>query len=174
MQHAEDVYVVAEKLVASFAKACELSDYKILSTEAGATLVSRRLFCTRPLSDGLSPVLAAAFVTLDQGTGCVHIAPGHGQEDYILALENNPLLSKQEQLAIFAPVDNQGRFTDAVPEFAGQNVFKANPHIIEKLKEQGLLLGEGWTGAFLPALLAVQESGDLSGDRAVVCVDGKE
>ena len=143
VQNAEDVYIVAERLAASFAKACQLSDYKILSTEVGATLVSRRLFCARPLSDGLSPILAAAFVTVDQGTGCVHIAPGHGQEDYILALENNPLLPKQEQLAIFAPVDNQGRFTDAVPEWAGQNVFKANPAIIERLKERSLLLGEG-------------------------------
>ena len=66
----------------------------------------------RPLTTGLSPILLGDFVTLDQGTGCVHIAPGHGMEDYILVLEHNAKASPGERLEILAPVDNAGRFTD--------------------------------------------------------------
>ena len=145
VQAGEEVYVVAEKLVESFTKACGITNFNIVLKQSGADLapLAQKLYCRRPFSEGLSPILQAEFVTLDQGTGCVHIAPGHGQEDYVLALANNSSLAKDKQLQVFAPLDDQGRFTDAVPEFAGQNVFKANPHIIEKLKERGLLLGEG-------------------------------
>ena len=66
----------------------------------------------RPLTTGLSPVLLGDFVTLEQGTGCVHIAPGQGMEDYILVLEHNARPSPGERLEILAPVDNAGRFTD--------------------------------------------------------------
>jgi len=95
----------------------------------------------RPLTTGLSPVLLGDFVTLEQGTGCVHIAPGHGMEDYILVLEHNAKASVGERLEILAPVDDGGRFTEAVAEFAGQHVFKANPKIVERLQENGRLLG---------------------------------
>ena len=67
----------------------------------------------RPLTTGLSPILLGDFVTLDQGTGCVHIAPGHGMEDYILVLEHNATASSGERLEILAPVDNGGRFTES-------------------------------------------------------------
>jgi isoleucyl-tRNA synthetase len=134
----DEVLVVAEKLVESVAKACGISVFTILGVKKGgdATDGFDRLLCHRPLTDGLSPIVLGKFVTLDQGTGCVHIAPGHGQEDYQLALTYNGL-------QIFAPLDNQGRFTEAIPEFQGQNVLKANPKIIQKLKDLGLLLGEG-------------------------------
>ena len=97
----------------------------------------------RPLTTGLSPVLLGDFVTLEQGTGCVHIAPGHGMEDYLLVLDHNAKASVGERLEILAPVDNGGKFTSAVLEFAGQHVFKANPKIVERLKEKGRLLGHG-------------------------------
>ena len=97
----------------------------------------------RPLTTGLSPILLGDFVTLDQGTGCVHIAPGHGMEDYILVLEHNAKASPGERLEIVAPVDNSGRFTDVVKEFAGQHVLKANPKIVEFLQANGRLLGQG-------------------------------
>ena len=104
------------------------------------------LLCRRPLADGLSPVLYGDFVTLDQGTGCVHIAPGHGQEDYQLALRyNSPPYSTQvlaRPLEVLAPIDDRGRFTEEVPEFQGLKVFEANPVITRKLKEKGLLLNK--------------------------------
>ncbi|MDN5943079.1 MAG: class I tRNA ligase family protein, partial [Nitrospira sp.] len=92
---------------------------------------------------GLSPILLGDFVTLDQGTGCVHIAPGHGMEDYVLVLEHNAKASPGERLEILAPVDNSGRFTDIVKEFAGQHALKANPKIVEFLQANGRLLGQG-------------------------------
>jgi isoleucyl-tRNA synthetase len=97
----------------------------------------------RPLTTGLSPVLLGDFVTLEQGTGCVHIAPGHGMEDYILVLEHNAKASPGERLEILAPVDDAGRFTQAVPEFAGQHVFKANAGIVELLRTKGRLIAHG-------------------------------
>jgi isoleucyl-tRNA synthetase len=131
----DEVFVIAEKLVDAFVKACGLTGHSILGPGSkGARLEG--LLCRRPLTEGLSPILLGHFVTLDQGTGCVHIAPGHGQEDYELSLKNS-------SLKVFAPVDNRGRFTDEVPEFQGLKVFEANPRINEKLKALGLLLGEG-------------------------------
>jgi isoleucyl-tRNA synthetase len=72
-------------------------------------------------------------VTLDQGTGVVHTAPGHGEEDYEMGLKYG--------LDVYAPVDIKGCFTEDVSEFAGQFVFKANNEIINKLKELHTLLG---------------------------------
>ena len=123
-----------------------------------------------PLEHGLSPVLLGDFVTLEQGTGCVHIAPGHGMDDYRLALKYNALdeagdidkailmddyllASKYnahgqrqvlaEPLQVKVPVDDYGRFTDEVQEFAGQHVLKANPAIVETLRQSGVLLNDG-------------------------------
>ncbi|MFO0774329.1 MAG: isoleucine--tRNA ligase [Nitrospiraceae bacterium] len=136
------VYIIAEKLLESTAKACGIAadTVTVLATAKGARFEGLELL--RPLTTGLSPVLLGDFVTLEQGTGCVHIAPGHGMDDYILVLNHNASASVGERLEILAPVDNGGRFTDAVPEFVGQHVFKANPKIIERLQEHGRLLGQ--------------------------------
>jgi isoleucyl-tRNA synthetase len=64
-------------------------------------------------------------------------------EDYILVLEHNAKATPGERLEILAPVDNAGRFTDVVKEFAGQHVLKANPKIVEFLQANGRLLGHG-------------------------------
>jgi len=77
-------------------------------------------------------VILADYVSLDTGSGCVHIAPGHGEEDYESGLKYG--------LDIYAPVDESGRFTQEVPEFRGQFVFDADPHIIKLLEEKGVLL----------------------------------
>jgi isoleucyl-tRNA synthetase len=137
-----EVYILAEPLVESVAKACSFPPYTILGTRKGSEGFEA-LETQRPLTTGLSPVLLGDFVTLDQGTGCVHIAPGHGQEDYVLVLSHNASATPGERLEILAPVDNAGRFTDVVKEFAGRHVFKANPAIIESLNASGRLLGHG-------------------------------
>ncbi|MFM8540716.1 MAG: isoleucine--tRNA ligase [Nitrospira sp.] len=134
-----EAYVIAKPLVDAFAKACAVSDFTVLGAKKGQ--VFQGLGAKRPLTDGISPVLLGNFVTLEQGTGCVHIAPGHGMEDYILVLEHNAVVPKAEQLEILAPVDNAGRFTARVNDFTGQHVFKANPAIVETLKSKGVLLG---------------------------------
>ena len=79
--------------------------------------------------------ILADYVSSEDGTGIVHIAPGHGEEDYKFGhLENN--------LAIFSPVDSKGRFTDEFPYCKGEHVFKANAKITDLLREKKLLLHE--------------------------------
>src|SRR5438094_844569 len=144
----DEVLVIAEKLVDAVAKACGLSRYDVLGVRKGQMQLGgfEGLRCRRPASEGTSPILLGEFVTLEQGTGCVHIAPGHGQEDYELALKyNDPRYQAEIQtpLEVLAPVDDQGRFTDEAPEWQGKTVFEANPLIVQKLKASGVLLGEG-------------------------------
>jgi isoleucyl-tRNA synthetase len=135
-----EVIVIAQKLVEDVAKACALTGYAILGTQKGSQGF-KGLKTQRPLANGVSPILLGDFVTLDQGTGCVHIAPGHGQEDYALVLDYNAAAPPGERLEILTPVDDAGRFTEAVKEFAGQPVLKANAGIIERLRANGVLLG---------------------------------
>ena len=85
-----------------------------------------------PFIDRDSVILPGEHVTLEAGTGCVHIAPGHGQDDYELGLKYG--------LDIYNPVDNGGKFMQVVPEFAGMHVFKANEAIVELLRSNGSLL----------------------------------
>ena len=92
------------------------------------------IVCEHPFIERTSPVFTADFVTTEAGTGCVHIAPGHGHDDYALGLSRG--------LDAYAPVDNRGRFTSEVPEFEGQFVFKANSGIIELLKQRDALIAE--------------------------------
>ena len=89
--------------------------------------------CKHPWVDREVKTIVGEHVTLEQGTGVVHTAPGHGEEDFEIGLRYG--------LDVYAPVDARGRFTEDVDEFAGQNVFKANQEIINKIKEMGALLG---------------------------------
>jgi isoleucyl-tRNA synthetase len=89
--------------------------------------------CRHPWIERDSQVILADYVTLEAGTGLVHTAPGHGQEDY----ESG----RQYGLEAYSPVDDAGRFTKEVPEFAGQEVWEANAGIIELLRQKGRLLG---------------------------------
>ncbi|MBM4124484.1 MAG: isoleucine--tRNA ligase [Nitrospira sp.] len=137
-----EALVIARQLVDGVAKACGLTGYEVLGSRKGSQGFEG-LETKRPLTTGLSPILLGDFVTLEQGTGCVHIAPGHGQEDYVLVMQHNASATPGARLEIVAPVDGAGRFTAAVPDFAGQQVLKANPAVIEKLKSLGVLLGDG-------------------------------
>jgi isoleucyl-tRNA synthetase len=90
--------------------------------------------CQNPLVNRRSEGIVADFVSLEDGSGIVHIAPGHGQEDYQAGLEYG--------LEIISPVNDRGQYTKEVPEFEGLNVFKANSLIIEKLEREGKLLAK--------------------------------
>jgi isoleucyl-tRNA synthetase len=89
-----------------------------------------------PFLERESVVLTAGFVTMDTGTGCVHIAPGHGADDYWLGLTN--------KLPVLSPVDDHGRFTSeaGLPDLTGKYVFDANRDIVALLRKSGALLGE--------------------------------
>ncbi|HBO84889.1 MAG: isoleucine--tRNA ligase [Deltaproteobacteria bacterium GWC2_42_11] len=127
-----EVFIIAKGLLENVASKLGCIDYKILETFYPARLEGMK--ARHPFIDRDSVVILGTHVTLDAGTGCVHIAPGHGQDDYELGLKY--------ELDIYNPVDNQGRFTKAVPEFEGQKVFDANKNIIELLKTKGALLKE--------------------------------
>jgi isoleucyl-tRNA synthetase len=106
-------------------------DYSISGEWTGAELEG--IVCRHPWIDRKVKTIIGEHVTLEQGTGVVHTAPGHGEEDFEIGLKYG--------LEVYTPVDSRGRFTDEVEDFAGQNVFKANQEIINKLKEAGVLLG---------------------------------
>ncbi len=90
------------------------------------------LECVHPFVPRTSKGILAEYVSSTTGTGIVHIAPGHGDDDY--------RAGQAYRLPVLAPVDGRGRFTEEFPEFAGQFVLKANPGIIELLKSKSALL----------------------------------
>ncbi|MCX7771139.1 MAG: isoleucine--tRNA ligase [Proteobacteria bacterium] len=132
VQFGEKVYIIAKELLQKFETILKKEGH-IKAEFKGEKLAG--LVCEHPLEDWDSIVLVADFVTLDTGTGCVHIAPGHGQEDYELGLKNN--------IEVYAPVDRRGNFTKNVKYFSGKNVAKVNEEIIAKLKELGKLVASG-------------------------------
>ncbi|MGZ8439336.1 MAG: isoleucine--tRNA ligase [Candidatus Deferrimicrobiaceae bacterium] len=124
------VYVVAEGLAERFANEAGLPRVDRLATFGAAHL--ERMRCRHPFLGRDSLLVLGDYVTLDAGTGCVHTAPGHGREDYETGLKYG--------LAIYAPLDDDGRFTPDVPFFGGMQVFEANPRVNEKIAEAGALL----------------------------------
>ena len=126
----DETYIVAEPLVLSVVAQCGLEKYEVVDKFSGSELEGQ--LYRHVLADKECPIILADHVTLDQGTGCVHTAPGHGQEDYVVG--------QRYDLEVFSPVDDDGCFTDEAGEFAGQNVFDANDAISKKLGESGALL----------------------------------
>ena len=111
----------------------EPSEYKITEgVWTGAELEG--IVCHHPWLDRDSKIVLGEFVTRDQGTGCVHIAPGHGQEDYEVGMRYG--------LEVMAPVDAEGRFTAEAGDLHGESVFKVDSKIIQKLRDHGALLKE--------------------------------
>src|SRR5947209_3333301 len=130
----------------------EVSEPKILARFPGSKL--DRLQCRHPWIDRPSLLMVGEHVTLGgeadaeteldvseargksattkAGTGCVHTAPGHGHDDFVIG--------KKYGLEIYCPVDNAGRFTDEVKHFAGERVFEANPKIVDFMRGAGVLL----------------------------------
>ncbi len=127
-----EVYILAEGLLEGVMEKFRIKKYEVLERFSGKRLEG--LKCRHPLLDRDSLIILASYVTLDAGTGCVHTAPGHGQEDYESGV--------QYGLDIYSPVDDDGRFTEDVLFFAGQFVFDANEAVNKKLAEVGALLKE--------------------------------
>ena len=135
LEGAEKTIVLAEALLDSFCAATGAEKISIEKTIPGSEMEG--LEAQHPFLPRNATIHTAAFVTLDTGTGCVHIAPGHGEDDYHLGMERG--------LSLLSPVDDYGRYTDecGLPEFVGKNVFEANAGIIELLKQKGALAGQG-------------------------------
>jgi isoleucyl-tRNA synthetase len=87
-----------------------------------------------PFLDMRVPAVLADYVTLDQGSGIVHTAPGHGADDF--------RTGQKYGLEAYAPQDDDGRFVEGLPEYKGKTVFEANPIVVELLRKRGMLVGE--------------------------------
>nr|WP_218915370.1 isoleucine--tRNA ligase [Hippea maritima] len=124
------VYLVAADLVKGLMEKFEIKEYEIIKTVKGAELEDYIL--AHPFYDRESRIILGDHVTLDAGTGLVHTAPGHGDEDYVIG--------KKYHLPIYSPVDDDGRFLPEVEYFAGMHVLEANPKIIELLKQKEMLV----------------------------------
>ena len=125
-----DAYIIAEGLLEEVSKKLGWENPEVLKTFRYSAIEG--LKARHPYIERDSKILPGEHVTLEAGTGVVHIAPGHGQDDYELGLRYG--------LDIYNPVDNAGKFMQVVPEFAGMHVFKANEAIVELLRSNGSLL----------------------------------
>ncbi|WP_440618983.1 isoleucine--tRNA ligase [Candidatus Pelagibacter sp. HIMB1493] len=129
--------VIAQALLGSVIKECGIKNYKEIKKFKGKEL--KDTICNHPfLNLGYEteiPMLEARFVTTEQGTGIVHCAPSHGPDDFNLCLNNG--------IKAIETVDGDGKYTNNVKLFEGIHIFKANPIVIEKLKEQKNLLSNG-------------------------------
>ncbi|MBI5136836.1 MAG: isoleucine--tRNA ligase [Nitrospirae bacterium] len=124
--------IVAEALLPNLCAATGAQAPEAPRTWSGAELVGLEL--RHPFLDLTVPVIAGEHVTLDAGTGAVHTAPGHGQDDHEVGIKYG--------LEVYAPVDGRGRFTPQVPRWEGMKVQEANPLIVQHLREVGALLHE--------------------------------
>jgi isoleucyl-tRNA synthetase len=125
-----EVVVFADALLGPVMAKLGIGAYDVLGKCRGKELEGRKY---RHFFTGrLCPIVLAPYVSLEDGTGCVHTAPGHGREDYETALVYG--------LEVFSPVDDAGCLTAEAGEFAGLHVFDADPRIIERLREMGHLL----------------------------------
>jgi isoleucyl-tRNA synthetase len=123
--------IVGEPLLERAMGEMGIGGYEKLATYRGEELAGT--LTRHPWEERPSRVVTAEYVTFEQGTGAVHIAPGHGYEDYQVGLEND--------LPMPMPVDDEGRFTAEAPSFEGVFIEDANQLIIEDLQRQGRLLG---------------------------------
>jgi isoleucyl-tRNA synthetase len=126
-----DHFIILEELLAAVMKRYGENNYKIIATYLGKDL--ENILLKHPfLTDKNVPVILGEHVTVDTGTGAVHTAPAHGQEDYKIGL--------YYKLPIKNPVGSDGKFISSTPLFASENVFTANDHVIAVLKEHGSLI----------------------------------
>ena len=125
-----ELLVLADDLCAAVLARAGIAESKKIGEAKGAALEG--LLLDHPFYERSVPVILGEHVTLDAGTGAVHTAPGHGQEDYVVGLKY--------KLKVENPVGSDGRFVEGTPLFEGERVFDANKHVVEVLAERGRLL----------------------------------
>jgi isoleucyl-tRNA synthetase len=165
-----EIYIVANDLVAAVAEKCELGEVTVVAKFSGALmdkLQARHAWIDRPSLLMLGEHVTLGGEATDEeeideskksaskaGTGLVHTAPGHGHDDYLIGQqyqgELEPIYSELRAAGafsgqmkgkeVYAPVDSAGRFTGEVEHFAGQKVFAANPNIVEFMRTSGALV----------------------------------
>jgi isoleucyl-tRNA synthetase len=125
-----ELLLLASELAPSVLKRAGIASSREIARAKGAAL--EKLALRHPFYEREVPVILGDHVTLDSGTGAVHTAPGHGQEDFVIG--------RVYGLPVDNPVGSDGRFLPATPIFAGEKVFDANKHVVEVLGERGALL----------------------------------
>ena len=123
-------YVMASALIESVAKAIGFEDHEVVQTVKGKDL--EHIVAVHPLYGRDSLVMLGEHVTTDAGTGCVHTAPGHGEDDFIIG--------QKYGLDVLCPVDEKGHMTSEAPGFEGLFYDQANKPITEQLEEKGALV----------------------------------
>ena len=127
----EEIIIMAEALVDENVTRYELDSHEVVGRCQGSALEGQPLI--HPFyRDKQVPIILGDHVTTEAGTGAVHTAPGHGQDDFTVGLKYD--------LEVYNPVGSNGVFLPDTEIFAGQSVFKANPAVIELLSEKGALL----------------------------------
>lgn len=124
--------LVAADLVPALMERYQIKDYRILGRIMGEKLLGIKL--KHPFYDKEVPVITGEHVTVDSGTGAVHTAPAHGQEDY--------LVGKHFNLPLLNPVGDDGCYIPSTPLFAGMHVNKVNEKVIEEIKKHDALIHE--------------------------------
>jgi len=125
-----EVYIVASEMLKGVSEKLGWNETAVLAQFKGAKL--DRLVAHHPFINRESLFMLGDHVTLEAGTGCVHTAPGHGHDDYVIG--------KQYGLDVYCPVDDRGKFKVDVEKFAEKQVFAANKEIVQLLKELNVLL----------------------------------
>lgn len=130
-------FAVAADLLETVLKDAVVTDHEVVARMKGSELTGT--LCRHPFRgqgyDFEVPLYAGDFVTTEQGTGFVHVAPGHGEDDFYLG--------QAHQITIPETVDDGGKYYDHVPLFAGKHVFKVDKDVVEALKEKEALLSTG-------------------------------
>lgn len=126
----DEYYVLATELVENTMKAAEIAEYETVAKYKGKQLEG--ILCKHPFIDRDSIVILGDHVTLEAGTGCVHTAPGHGAEDFIVC--------QKYKIPTIVPVDSKGYLTKEAGPFEGMFYKKSNAAIIERLTQDNKLL----------------------------------
>ncbi|MFC5541322.1 isoleucine--tRNA ligase [Ureibacillus suwonensis] len=129
-----NLYIIAKELIENVSKEIGWEQVEIVQEVKGQQL--EYIVAKHPFYDRDSLVMVGEHVTLDAGTGCVHTAPGHGEDDYIVG--------KKYGLDVLSPIDDRGCYTSEAPGFEGMFYDDANKVVTEKLKEVGALLKLGF------------------------------
>ncbi len=126
----DDYVLIAQELVTSIMQRWQATEFTIVAVEPGA--VFEHLNLHHPFDDRTVPIVLSTHVTTETGTGCVHTAPAHGPDDY--------LVGQAYDLPLRNPVLGYGVYASDVPLFAGQSIRKVDAVVLDALRERGKLL----------------------------------
>jgi isoleucyl-tRNA synthetase len=124
--------LLAAERIAALEAECSIKEVRIVARFKGRDFEG--MMFQHPFLPIQVPGILADYVTLDQGSGIVHTAPGHGSDDF--------LSGQKYGLEVYAPLDDKGVYLEGFPEYKGKDVFSANPIIVKLLADRGTLLGE--------------------------------